>query len=303
MKVRQLSLSILFACGMGAALPALAQSNVEAKPASASIGVPNPAVHVREAVQRLRANDVLGLVQTLMPPAQFQMLRGAYEIGRQETPTDEQREKFAEAVAKYADPNSVEILMAEIEPKLIEARPKAEGAILMGLGAMQMAISAPDTDLTEEQRAALRLAMPGIERWVKSTDFLSSDSMRQALTLVTDAARATGIYSIEDMQQLSLEQALGQAGSVLAATKQALRIYGLDLDTIADSVYVEVVDVDGESATVKTTVTIFDAPLSKEMELVLVDGRWYGKEAVISFDFDDHEFEYHRERTRVEVES
>ncbi|MCB1606408.1 MAG: hypothetical protein KDI71_05475 [Xanthomonadales bacterium] len=287
MKRTLLSSSILLACAFAAAQPVFAQTSTEAKPGTASIGVPNPAVHVREAVERLRANDLLGLAQVMMPPAQFQMLQGAYEIGRQEQPSDRQREKFAEFAAHYADANAVDKLMEEIEPKLVEARPKAEGAVLMGLGAMQMAISSPDADLSDEQRAALRLAMPGIERWVKSTDFLSSDSMRQALTLVTNAARATGIFSIEDLQQLSLEQALSQGSSVLAATKQALRIYGLDLDAIADSVYVEVLDVDGKSATVRTTVTIFEAPISKEMELVLVDGRWYGKEAVVNFDFDD----------------
>lgn len=287
-----LSASILLACAIGASQPTFAQSNVEANSTTTSIGVPNPAVHIRETVQRLRANDLLGLVQTAMPPAQFQMLQGAYEIGRNEPATDEHREKFAEAVARYADPNAVEILMAEIEPKLIEARPKAEGAILMGLGAMQMAIASPESDLNEEQRAALRMAVPGIEQWAKSTDFLSSASMRRALTLVTDAARSTGIYRIEDVQQLSLEQALGQASSILVAAKQALRIYGLDLDEIADSLYVEVLDVDGHTAKVRTTVTVFNAPISKEMELTLVEGRWYGKEAVIQFNMHDHDHDY-----------
>lgn len=292
MKRTLLSASIVLACAFGVSQPTFAQTGTEASRQVASIGVPNPAVHVRESIDRLRANDLLGLVQTLMPPAQFKMLQGAYEIGRQEQPTDEHRERFAEAVARYAAPDAVEVLMAEIEPKLIEARPKAEGAILMGIGAMQMAVASPESDLTDDQRAALRMAIPGIERWAKSTDFLDSNSMRNALTLITDAARSTGIYAIEDVQRLTLEQALGQASSVLAATKQALRIYGLDLDEIADSVYVEVLDVDGHTAKVRTTVTVFNAPITKEMELTLVEGRWYGKEAVLNFDFD-HDDDHH----------
>ena len=130
--------------------------------------------------------------------------------------------------------------MQEIEPKLVEARPQAPGAIKMGLGALQMALSSPDAELTEEQRAALRQAMPGLQRWLTSTDFLSSLSMRQALTLVTDAIRGTGLDSIDELRMLSLEEALAQAGSVLASAKQAVRIYGLDLDAIADTLAVEV---------------------------------------------------------------
>ena len=46
------------------------------------------------------------------------------------------------------------------------------------------------------------------------------------------------------------------------------------------STQVEVLEIVGATARVRTTVTVFDAPLSKEIELVLIDGRWYGKDAI-----------------------
>lgn len=263
--------------------------------------LPDPAIQVRQAIERLRANDLVGLVQTVLPPAHYQMVQGAYEMKRNQPISDHDREEFAEGVGRFTAPDAVDQLMAEIEPKLAEARPQAEGAILMGLGALQMAVASPDTDLSDEQRAALRLAMPGIERWVKSTDFLSSSRMRQALTLLTDAARTSGVGSIDELQQLPLEQVLGRAGRVLAAAKQAVRLYGIDLDQIADSAYVEVVEINGDRARVRSTFTVFDAPLSKEFEMVLVEGRWYGEEMSRNFmmrhhyDHDGEDFEIHVE--------
>lgn len=279
MKRNLLSVSLMLASLFAGAQPLLAQSGMVANHSAAAVGVPDPATQIRGLVSMLRASDLTGLAHGLLPPDKFQELRLAYDRGRAEPITDADRAEFAEGLAKITGPGAVDTLMAEIEPKLIEARPQAEGAILMGLGALQMAIAKPDSELSEEQRAALRLALPGMQRWATTTDFLSSQSIRQALTLLTDAARRTGITSLEQLKTLSLEQTLDQAGTVLTAAKQALRIYGLDLDAIADTLQVEVLDVTGQTARVRATVTLFDAPLSNELELVLVNGRWYGKDA------------------------
>jgi hypothetical protein len=289
MKRNLLSMSLMLASLFGAAQPLLAQESGQVRAISASTAIPDPAIQIRAAAQLLRNNDLMGLLRTMVPPAQLQMLRQGYEAGRSQPITDEDRAEFEEAIAKFTAPDAVERLMQEIEPKLIEARPQAPGAIMMGVGALQMAVSSPDAELTDEQRVALRQALPGLQRWLTSTDFLSSLSMRQALTLVTDAIRGTGLDSIDELRMLSLEEALAQAGSVLASAKQAVRIYGLDLDAIADTLAVEVLAIEGDTARVRTTITVFDAPISKELELVLVDGRWYGKESVKHFDFHmDH---------------
>lgn len=278
MKRNLLSLSLLLASLCGGALPLMAQASPVASHAATSIGVPDPATQIRTLASMLRASDLNGLVRGMLPPDKFQELRLAYDRGRAEAITDEDRTEFAQGVAKLTGADAVDTLMAEIEPKLAEARPQAEGAILVGLGALQMAIAKPDSELTDEQREALRSALPGVQRWATTTDFLSSQAVRQALTLLTDAARRTGITSLDQLKMMSFEQTLDQAGNLLTAAKQALRIYGLDVDAITDSLRVEVLAIEGQTARVRTTVTLFDAPVSKEIELVLVDGRWYGKD-------------------------
>lgn len=287
MKTKLLTLSLLCAGLIGAAQPILAMEGPSASASSATSVAPDPAQQIRELTRKLRGNDLAGLIGALVPPAKFQEMRQAYELARVKPTTAEDRAKFDEEYAKLVGPDAVNTLMAEIEPKLEEARPQANGAIMMGIGALQMAVASPDSEMTDAQRAALRTALPGLQQWVTTTDFLSSQSMRQALTLISNAARNTGVANLDQLKMLSFEELLAKAGSVLAASKQAIRIYGLDLDQIADSLQVQVLAIEGQTARVRTTVTVFDAPIVTEHELVLVDGRWYGKEAAINWTVED----------------
>ncbi len=278
MKTSRLSMSLLFAGLISAFNPAFAQER--ATPASLTQSIPDPALQIRDLARVLRSNDLAGLLNALVPPSQYQLMRQAYELHRLQPITPAERTKFSEGIAKLTDANAVDKFMLEIEPKLIEARPKAAGALLIGMGALQVALASDDSELNPEQRAALQSALPGIQKWATETDFLSSNSMRQALSLLTDAARSTGVRSIDELKMLSFEQALSKAGTILAASKQALYIYGLNVNAIADSLQVQVLKQEGQTARVRTTITIFNTPISSEVDLVLLEGRWYSKTTV-----------------------
>lgn len=279
MKRTVLSIALAVATFAGAPHPLLAQEGGATGSAAVAAATPDPAQQVREWVRLFRADDLAGLVQAVMPPAQLEEARLAYELGRLQPISEEDRAQFNIEFAKISGPNAVEELMAKIEPELEKARPQVGGALLMGFGAMHMAVTSPDSDLTAEQRAALEGALPGIQQWATSHDFLSSESMREALTLLTDAVRQTGISDLDQLRQLSFDDVLGRTDVVLAAAKDALRIYGLDADAIADSLQVEVLEQDAETAKVRASVILFGAPIWSEHELVLQDGRWYGKKA------------------------
>lgn len=275
--MKALALSLLIAGLTSPAGHLSAKTDVESPRAIAASTAPDPAQEVLGLARMLRSNDLVGLAQAAIPSDAYEELRRGYESHRDEPISESDRAEFAEKLAKLSAPDAVDRLMTEIEPQLLEARPKAPSAILMGLGAAQLALLSDESKLSDEQRESLQRALPGFQDWVTSTDFLSSTAMREALTLVTDAVRRTGIEDIGQLQSMSFEQALAQAESVLAASKQALLIYGLDVDAIADSMQVQVLDNDGTTARVRTTVTVFDAPIFIDHDLVLVDGHWYGK--------------------------
>lgn len=274
MKMKLLSLALAAASVAGLATISLISQAIAAP------GVPDPAAQLEATARLFAQDDLSGLAQSLVPPEQWEQAKLAYELHKIAPIEEHDREEFDEAIARFTGPTAVDDLMAEIEPKLDEARPQAPGALMMAFGAANVAVNSPDSDLTDDQRAALISALPGVQRWATGTDFLDPVALRQALTLVVDAARGTGIDDIDDFKTLTLEQVLDRAEPVFAAAKDAVRGYGLDLDAIAQSMRVEVLSNDGRDAKVRMTVMVFDAPVWAEQELELVDGRWYNKEAL-----------------------
>ena len=153
--MKHLAMSLLMAGLVATSSPIWAQ-NTKSNQQHTAIAAADPAQQIRDLAQLLRGNDVAGLVRAAMPPSAYAQLRQAYELHRNEPTTDAERAEFAEKLAKITAPDAVDKFMVEIEPKLVEARPKVPGALLMGLGAMQMAVVAEDSDLTADQRESLR---------------------------------------------------------------------------------------------------------------------------------------------------
>lgn len=281
MKTPMLSLSLLGALALGSSLLVSQPVSAQVAPMLAASAAADPAQHVRDVVDALRRNDLPALVQAALPPQQYREAVDGWEKLRLSPTSEEDRAEFEAALQKWTAADTVDRVMAEIEPKLRERAVQSEGMVLMGLGAMHMAVNSPDSELDEEQRTMLKAALPGIENWVIATDFFDPATLRQALSLLVEAARGTGISSLDQIKMLSFDQALRRAGQMLTAGKQAVKLYGLDLDAIIASTRVELIEREGERARVRATVTAFNAPISTELELSLVEGRWYSSEALV----------------------
>ncbi len=290
MKMKALSVSLLSVILAGTSSALWANEVAPARaPVThvASAAAPDPAVEITELARRFRAGDLAGLAEGLTPRSRWEAARQAFAIASKKPTTDTERARFAEKIRQFTAPDAVDQLMLTLEPEMTKARPQLAGMTLMALGAMQVAIKSPDTKLTEAQRQALESALPGIQRWASNTDFLSPDSMRRALTVLTDAARRTGITDIDQLKALPLEGVLESAGPMLVAAKEAVRTYGIDLDAVADSLRVDVLDLGKDTARVRTTVTLFGAPVWAEHDLILVEGHWYGKHVLAEWGDED----------------
>lgn len=291
MKTKWLSLALTAALAAGSASAVPAQGIVQNPNAASAVGAPDPAAEIGQLARLFRAGDLAGLAQALTPRSKWETARAAFEVKRRKPTTESARARFAEKINELTAPDAVDRMMAKIEPELAKARPQLPGMLLMAFGGIQVALKSPDSKLTDAQRKAIESALPGFQRWATSTDFLSSESMRSALTRLTEAARGTGITDIDQLKALPLEGVLERASPMLAAAKDAARTYGIDLDAIADSLKVDVLDRNGDKARVRTTVTVFGAPVWAEYDLVLVEGHWYGEHVVAELrgmhDLDD----------------
>jgi hypothetical protein len=284
MKTTLLSLSLLAVAVIGPSTLLAAPAAAPAPASAATANAPDPAVEIRHLAELFRAGDLAGLAQGLTPRRQWEQARLAYEMQRNKPTGEAERTRFAEKMQQFTSPDAVDQLMAKLEPEMAKARPQAAGMLLMGMGALSVAVNSSDTKLTDAQREALRSALPGIQRWVNTTDFFSTTSLRRALTVLTDAARRTGITDIDQLKALPLEGVLERASPMLAAAKEAVRTYGIDLDAVADSLRVDVLERSADTARVRTTVTVFGAPVWAEHDLVLIDGHWYGKGMHVELD-------------------
>jgi hypothetical protein len=278
MKTRTLRIALLAAFAFAPAVFVAAGHGAFSSAQAATIA--DPARQLEDMARLFEAGDIVGLAKAAIPPAHYEELKVAWELHRLVPAPEREREEFSRHIGRVTAPDAVEQLMSEIEPKLAELRPQAPGAVLMGLGALQLAATSPESELTDEQRVALTAALPNIQAWASRTDFLSSDTMRDALTLLTDAARRTGIEDLEQLRALPLEGILEHASQVFVAGKHAVSLYGIDLDEVARTLQVETLKIDGQDARVRATITLFEVPVSADFDLVLVDGRWYGKQTL-----------------------
>lgn len=297
-----LSAALLAAAASGAATVSTTPLSLLA--ASSVSVTPDPAQQLTAMARAFRNNDLGGLLRTVLPEGRYEQLRAEYEIHRNKNIEEDDRAEFAREWGKLTAPNAVDALMAEIEPKLNEARPKAAGALLMAAGALQMAASGGAGELTASQQQSLQAVLPGLQAWLSGTDFLSTETMREALGHLTEAARGTGIRSIDDFRSMSFDQMLSRAGTMVGAGKRALALYGLDVNAIIDSLRIEVLEVSGDRAKVRTTVTLFDAPVSTEHELRLVEGRWGGPQGFVGWKHrHDHNDDDTHDAVKVEIEA
>lgn len=290
MKTKLLSLTLLAAALAGPASPLSAQESTPRPVHAANLSAPDPAIEIKHLAQLFRAGDLAGLVQGLLPRTQWEKVRTEFDVKRSKPTSDTERERFAREIQRLTAPDAIDQFIAKVEPDLAKARAQWPGMLLMASGAMQVAVNSPEAKLTDAQRDALRSALPGVQRWMATTDLLSTDAMRRALTLLADAGRRTGITDIDQLKALPLEGVLERVSPMLAAAKDAARIYGVDLDAVADSLQVDVLDRGPDTARVRMTVTLFGAPVWSEHDLVLVDGHWYGKEVQVDF-HDAHDLE------------
>jgi hypothetical protein len=264
-----LALVLLTGCAQreDAATPAVQSTQTTTSAASA----------VAAQVSAFRANDLKALLEAALPPAQLDRFRAEWEAERQQPLSEEERLEFAASWGKLTAPDGVDRIMAEVEPQLAQLKPQLAGLIAMGQGIATMAI-AQSTELTEAQKAQATQFMNGLGAWASTTDFSDPTLLRQALTALAGGLRATGIQSLEEVHALSFDELLVRTGHALRGFKQALAVYGLSLDELADSVQTELLSETGDRARVRVSYTLFGTPLSFESELERRDGRWYDKE-------------------------
>lgn len=273
---------------LGIAIAALAAGcgkSETAAPGAAAIAAPStPDGAISASVASLRANNVAAFLQSALPAAEVAKLKTDWSRDINKEPvTDEDRKQFTDAMAKLTAPGAEDKMYAEIEPQLKEFDTKTAQQmpmmIAMGQGFAQSAIQ-QSKELNDQQKQQTQALVDATAKWAQTVKFTDPVLVKSAIAAACKTARDLNLKSIDEARALTYDQAMAKAGVVLGGVKQIFTVYGLNMDKALDSIKVEAASTTGDTAKVKVSYTAFDQPFSTESELVKVDGRWYGKQAI-----------------------
>jgi len=277
-----------FAAALAAAAAGCGQQDASAPgaaPAAAAAPAPtSPDGALSASVKALRNNNIASFLDNALPAGEVAKMKADWSKEVNKDPvTDEDRKQFNDTMAKLTGPDAEAKMYAEIEPKLKEfdaqSAQQMPMMIAMGQGFAQSAIQ-QNKDLNDSQKQQATQMIDATAKWAQTTKFTDPALVKNAIAAICKTARDLNLKSIDEARALSYDQAMQKAGVVLGGVKQVLGVYGLNVDKALDTVKTETVSTSGDTAKVKVTYTAFDQPFTTESDLVKIDGRWYGKQAI-----------------------
>lgn len=244
----------------------------DAAPAQAEAGSPHGMVML--AVGALRSGDFLGFLKVSMSEAEFAEARQEWEAARAEALDPEEEAELNATLALLRQDNAVEVIMSEIEPKLLEV----QGQLPLLLGIAQTvghAGIANSENLTDEQKTAANELLGAMGRWAGGRDLADPALARKAVTIAVEAGRSLDVDSAKELQALEFEEMLRRAGVMFSASKDVFAVYGIDINAMLDTVTAETLSQDEDSAEVRVRFRFLDTSQKIDLPVIRRDGRWY----------------------------
>ena len=114
--------------------------------------------------------------------------------------------------------------------------------------------------------------------WAGENDILSEDKTKAAIAAVVNTAKSLNMNSLDEVQNMSFDQALEKGSIAFAGVKDVLGAYGISMDDMLNSVAVDTVDVQGDKATMNVSFDMFGEEIKQPMTMIKKDGVWIGEQ-------------------------
>lgn len=252
-------------------------------PAEAARDTASPDSAVSAAAEALRKNDLHQFLRLSLPEARYQQLREAYEKRERSDPDGEEAAEFAAMMAKLTAPDAEAVLMAELEPALVqfetELAPQMPMMIGMGRGFAAQAIQ-QNADMSDDQKRQATQVIDAMGNWLSGVQLADRGLARNAVSKAVAAGRKLDIKDMQQLEALDFDQMMEKAGVAFGGVKDVLGVYGLDIDSVLASTRTELVSQDGDNARLKVSYTLFGQTISAEQDMVRENDRWYSKEGM-----------------------
>ncbi|MGB8378832.1 MAG: hypothetical protein WCE70_10275 [Rhodanobacteraceae bacterium] len=239
---------------------------------------------IRTSAELLKQGDIAGLLEHVMPPADFAELKADWgKEARAKPVTEEDRQKFAETIRKLTAPDAETAIYAEIGPKLkqFDAQYQKQLPMYVGMGRGWLTgMVQQNKDLSDTDKQQALAAINAIADWVQKTRFTDPALVKQALAIICRTARELDLKTLDQARALDFGQSMQKIHIGFEGAKDLLAVYGFSLDQTLDSIKPEVLSNDGNTTKVKVNYTLLGTPLSAETDMVRIDKHWYGKNTV-----------------------
>ena len=254
-------------------------------PAAAKISASDgPDKALMTSVELAKRSDIAGLLQHSLPPADFDRIKAEWQNENAEEPvTDEDRQKFAEMMARLTAPDAEQALFTEYEADLkqfdAQYQQQMPMMIAMGRGYVQAAI-AQSSELSANEKEHANSAINALAGWVESTRFTDPELVKKAIAVVCKTARDLDLHTLDEVRGLNFDQSAPKLQIAVNGLKQVFDVYGFSINDTLASVKAETLSNDGNTAQVKASYTLLGTPLQTTTEMVKIDQRWYGKDTI-----------------------
>lgn len=181
--------------------------------------------------------------------------------------------RLDDVLGRISQEDVVEEMMLEIEPALEGARQDLP-MMLFAAQTMGHASIARNEQLTEAQKTSANELLAAFGKWAGGRDLADPALARKAMTVWVTGARRMDLQETADLQALEFEEMIARASMLLASTKEALRVYELDLDQTLASVQAETLRQQGDTALVRVSFRLLDTDQQFDLAMVRRDDRW-----------------------------
>ena len=235
-----------------------------------------PVQAVAQLTRHLRDNDLQAFARDAVPPELRPRLAAAWQTGSTRWPLDELPfdQKIPGIVTALSADKADLQLRRSFDRQFANANTEIHAAAT-ALGLFGVKFLQSDDTLSAEERAHYAQLVSAMSEWGASATLGDPKRGRGAIARLTLAARQTGLREEADFRRFGMDDSLRRLTPLIAALKETLRSYDLDLDQSLDTMTLSLDRQDGDRARVRMRYRLADKAIDTVVAVERIDGHWY----------------------------
>ena len=235
-----------------------------------------PVQAVALLTRHLRDNDLEAFAQDAVPSDLRAPLAAAWQAGRTRWPLDELPfdQKIPGIVATLSADKADAQLRRSFDRQFANANTEIRAAA-SALGLFGVKFLQSDDTLSAEERGHYAQLVSAMSEWGANAPLGDPKRGRGAIARLTLAARQTGLREEADFPRLGMDESLRRLRPLIAALKDTLRSYDLDLDRSLDAMTLSLESQEGDRARVRMRYRLAGKAIDTVVAVERIDGHWY----------------------------